>query len=244
MIAETPAMLWTLAPWPYDHTTAAITLRSGHEPWSTVDENLVETWLTAARAGRFQRLRTNAVGPGVADDLQMLGFSVKQELALLSYAFDEHGHNSPTYPNTSQQWSMRRISSRATIRIDLAAFGDEWALDPAALDYASSATQASRVRGAVTRPWWRNVPKKSGFYLAGFTEGNGYLQRLSVHPTSQRTGAGRALVCDALQWLRASGVQRVFVNTDVHNEPALALYESLGFSRMNYTLTVMEIGLT
>ena len=238
-------MTWTLAPWPYDHTTGALTLRSGHEPWATVHETLVEKWLSAARTANFQRLRTNAVGPGVADDLQMFGFSVKQELMLLSYACDDEA-SSPTYsspPYSSQGWSIRRISSRQTIRIDLAAFGDEWALDPAALDYASSATQASRLRGAVGRPRWRNISKRSGFYLAGYTESNGYLQRLSVHPTSQREGAGRALVCDALQWLRASGVQRIFVNTDVHNEPALALYESLGFSRMNYTLTVMEIGL-
>lgn len=248
VIAVPPTMTWTLAPWPYDHTTAALTLRSGHEPFASVNESLVETWLTAAKAGRYQRLRTNAVGPGIADDLQMLGFSVKQELVLLSYDFSElslpkSGSQKSTHRGSDQRWAIRRISARQTVRIDMAAFGDEWALDHAALTYASSATQASRLRGAIGRPIWRNTGKKSGFYLAGYTDTNGYLQRLGVHPTSQRAGSGRALVCDALRWLQASGAQRVFVNTDVHNDPALALYESLGFSRMNYTLTVMEIGL-
>ena len=253
VIAVPPTMTWTLAPWPYDHTTAALTLRSGHEPFASVDESLVETWLTAARAGRFQRLRTNAVGPGVADDLHMLGFSVKQELVLLSYDFSKPDFAEPDFSepgpamskhrDSDKRWAIRRISARQTIRIDMAAFGDEWALDHAALTYASSATQASRLRGAVGRPMWQNIGKKCGFYLAGYTDTNGYLQRLGVHPTSQRAGLGRALVCDALQWLQASGAERVFVNTDVHNEPALALYESLGFTRMNYTLTVMEIGL-
>ena len=241
-------MTWTLAPWPYDHTTAALTLRSGHEPLASVNESLVETWLIAARAGLFQRLRTNAVGPGIADDLQMLGFSVKQELVLLSYDFTEpglpeSGLQKSTLRGSHKRWAIRRISARQTVRIDMSAFGDEWALDHDALAYASSATQTSRLRGAVERPIWRNIGKKCGFYLAGYTDTNGYLQRLGVYPTRQRAGSGRALVCDALQWLQASGVQRVFVNTDVHNEPALALYESLGFSRMNYTLTVMEIGL-
>ena len=244
VIAVPPAMTWTLAPWPYDHATGALTLRSGHEPFASVDENLVETWLAAARAGRFQRLRTNAVGPGITDDLQMLGFFVKQELVLLSYDFAERGLATSKHRGSEKRWAMHHISARQTIRIDMAAFGDEWALDHATLAYASSATQTSRLRGAVARPIWRNIGKKSGFYLAGYTDANGYLQRLSVHPTSQRAGSGRALVADALRWLEASGVERVFVNTDVHNEPALALYESLGFSRMNYTLTVMEIGLT
>ena len=45
---------------------------------------------------------------------------------------------------------------------------------------------------------------------------------------------------DSLQWLARWRVQRVLVNTPTDNEPALALYEQLGFQRMTERLRVYE----
>ena len=57
----------------------------------------------------------------------------------------------------------------------------------------------------------------------------GYLQRLAVHPDHQRAGLGGALVVDGLRWLRRWGAKEVLVNTQEGNEPAVRLYEALGF---------------
>jgi ribosomal protein S18 acetylase RimI-like enzyme len=43
-----------------------------------------------------------------------------------------------------------------------------------------------------------------------------------------------------LWWLARWRVQRVLVNTPTDNEPALALYEQLGFQRMTERLRVYE----
>src|SRR5205807_216631 len=58
---------------------------------------------------------------------------------------------------------------------------------------------------------------------------SGYLQRLAVHPDRQRAGLGRALTLDGLRWMRRHGGAQAAVNTQVGNEPALALYQRLGF---------------
>ena len=50
--------------------------------------------------------------------------------------------------------------------------------------------------------------------------------------------ASRALVADALVWMRGRPVTAVYVNTGLDNAPALALYEDLGFERMDERLII------
>ena len=47
-----------------------------------------------------------------------------------------------------------------------------------------------------------------------------------------------ALVVDALAWMRGRPVTAVYVNTGLDNAGALALYEDLGFERMDERLTI------
>lgn len=70
--------------WPYDPTTALLTLRSGHHPEATITSDVVKMWLGTAQHGGFARVRTNAVSPQLAGILATVGFSVKQELSLLT----------------------------------------------------------------------------------------------------------------------------------------------------------------
>jgi len=52
-----------------------------------------------------------------------------------------------------------------------------------------------------------------------------------VPPAHQGRGAGRALVLDSLEWATRSGYRAMQFNAVVAtNEPALALYQSLGFA--------------
>ena len=220
--------------WPYDPTTALLTLRSGHHPEATITSDMVKIWLRTAQHGGFARVRTNAVSPQLADILATVGFSVKQELSLLTAPLENVSSDARTV-------SARRITAAQAIRIDCAAFHGEWAIDPPALLAAKQATQFHRLRGLGSSRFRRT----SGYCLSGFTASPaesqyGYIQRLAVHPNAQRNGYARKLVLDAMHWLGSRGMQHALVNTDSTNEAALSLYDSLGFAPMTYSLYVLE----
>ena len=246
MIDGAPPLAYAISPWPYDPATAAITLRSGHDPRATVQRGFVETWIHEAAEQGFKRLRTNAIGPLLANDIATHGFHIKQKLALLSLegpAIERLIRDLPVQPG-KKEWRMRHVTQNQAISIDRAAFGDEWALDQWTLNYSRGATQVCRLRGMSATALRKRFVAPEGIYLAGHTQQNGYIQRLSVHPRSQRRGVGRALVVDALRWLTVAQVEQVYVNTEITNVAALQLYESLGFSQMHHTLSVMEIEIT
>ncbi len=220
--------------WPYDPTTALLTLRSGHHPEATITSDMVKMWLGTAQHSGFARVRTNAVSPQLADILATVGFTVKQELSLLTAPLENVSSDARTV-------SARRITAAQAIRIDCAAFHGEWAIDPPALLAAKQATQFHRLRGLGSSRFRRT----SGYCLSGFTASPaesqyGYIQRLAVHPSAQRNGYARKLVLDAMHWLGSRGMQHALVNTDSTNEAALSLYDSLGFAPMTYSLYVLE----
>ena len=80
----------------------------------------------------------------------------------------------------------------------------------------------------------------TGFAVSGAAGDTGYIQRLAVDPEHHRQGAARALVVDALLWMRRRGFATAYVNTGVANAPALALYESLGFTQVDDRLLIAE----
>ena len=123
--------------WPYDPTTASLTLRSGHHPEASITSEVVKMWLKTAQQGGFARVRTNAVSPQLAGILATVGFSVKQELSLLTAPLEN-------VPSDARTVSARRITAAQAIRIDCAAFHGEWAIDPPALLAAKQATQFHR----------------------------------------------------------------------------------------------------
>jgi ribosomal protein S18 acetylase RimI-like enzyme len=220
--------------WPYDPTTALLTLRSGHHPEATITSDMVKIWLRTAQHGGFARVRTNAVSPQLADILATVGFTVKQELSLLTAPLENVSSDARTV-------SARRITAAQAIRIDCAAFHGEWAIDPPALLAAKQATQFHRLRGLGSS----RLRRTSGYCLSGLTASPaesqyGYIQRLAVHPNAQRNGYARKLVLDAMHWLGSRGMQHALVNTDTANEAALSLYDSLGFAPMTYSLYVLE----
>ncbi len=57
---------------------------------------------------------------------------------------------------------------------------------------------------------------------------------LMVDARFRRRGIGRALMDAAVEWARASGVTKLELHVFPWNEPAIALYESLGYVREGY----------
>jgi GNAT superfamily N-acetyltransferase len=61
------------------------------------------------------------------------------------------------------------------------------------------------------------------------------LRRLDVAPEHQRRGVGRRLTQTAVDWARDQGYSRVVLDTTTLQQPAVALYESMGFRRAGET---------
>jgi [ribosomal protein S18]-alanine N-acetyltransferase len=58
------------------------------------------------------------------------------------------------------------------------------------------------------------------------------LHRLVVAPSHRRLGVGTQLVAAGLQAVRHAGARSVLLEVDYHNEPAIALYQRLGFEQL------------
>lgn len=59
------------------------------------------------------------------------------------------------------------------------------------------------------------------------------LHRLVVEPRSRRRGIGTALVRAGLERVRQHGVREVILDVGYRNEPAIALYQRLGFEQFS-----------
>jgi len=59
----------------------------------------------------------------------------------------------------------------------------------------------------------------------------GGITSIAVAPTHRRQGIGRALLAEALHWLREHGVQQADLEVSVANRAAQSLYQAFGFRR-------------
>jgi RimJ/RimL family protein N-acetyltransferase len=57
---------------------------------------------------------------------------------------------------------------------------------------------------------------------------------LMVAAEYRRQGVGRALLEQAVEWARGTGIRKLELHVFPHNEPAIKLYESFGFVREGY----------
>lgn len=121
------------------------------------------------------------------------------------------------------------------LRIDASAFGDFWQFDRRALAEAMAATPRS-ILHVVRNP----SGGLAGFAVSGVGTTIAYLQRLAVEPARQGIGIGRSLVRSSARWAKREGAHALMLNTQVDNQPAMALYESEGFSALDEPLAVLE----
>lgn len=229
------------SPWRGDDCTAIV---APAVPGTSPSPASVHQVLDRLAAEGYARVITSALNHVEQQGFREAGFAVHEHLHLLvlQLARPRHADRSaatstapaPARPRTVTA-TIRRARRRdrdAVLRIDGAAFDAFWRFDADGLRDALTATPVSRFRVART-------DRVVGYAVTGRANDDGYLQRLAVDPREQGRGLGRALVLDALGWLRRWGATSALVNTQERNAVALHLYEDLGFERDPYGLDVL-----
>lgn len=75
--------------------------------------------------------------------------------------------------------------------------------------------------------WWAG--EKVGFAHASFDAGGCKLEKLYIHPDSQRRGIGRALLVDVKLFARSCAATRLWLQVNRGNTGALKAYQQYGF---------------
>ncbi len=218
-----------IAPWRGDTSTAHLTPGRGRPTPAAITRALEEL-----EAGPYGAALTAALP--VAEQRAFLdaGFEVHERLHLLVRNLEQVPH----VPAPPVELRRGHHADRpAVLAVDASAFPPFWRLDGPGLDDALAATPTARLRIALQRAGERPI---LGYAVTGRAGPRGYLQRLAVDPFAQGRGIGAALVVDGMRWLRRWGAKEVLVNTQEGNEPAVRLYERLGFRLQAEGLAVLR----
>lgn len=218
-----------VGPWQADEGIAHLGI-APNGPRVTGDEvrRCVDQLLTHG----FHAVLTSALDTTEAATFLQTGFEEHDRLQVLAH--DLSGLDTlPAVPQGVRLRRGRRVDRPAALAVDQAAFPSFWRLDQAGLAEAESATPTSRFRVAMGQDGL------VGYAVTGRGGQQGFLQRLATDPRRWRGGIGSALVADGLRWCAQRRCQQVFVNTQVDNAAALALYDRLGFLRTPNDLVVL-----
>lgn len=218
-----------VAGWRGEATTAYLLPTRGHPSAASVTRSL-----QALADGGYRAAVTSALAPAEQRPFLAAGFTLHERLHLLTRPIDDLP---PARPTSATLRRGRRADRPELLALDGDAFTPFWHLDDEGLDDALSATPSARLRIATHPDSRREV---AGYAVTGRAGSRGYLQRLAVDPALQRGGVGSALVLDGLRWLRRWGSREVLVNTQVGNDAAVALYESMGFRIQPEGLAVLR----
>ena len=222
---------WRLRPWPNDPAVAHLVF-TDHLSVPTV-EDLTLAVDKALRLGRTT-VRTSALFPRAAAVAGAAGFQEADRLALLKLTLDDHPGPAERPAGSDRIRPLRPWHHDRAAAVDQDAFGPTWGNDAAGLQDVRRATPLHRAR------YVRADDELAGFVIAGAAGDYGYVQRLAVATARRRRGIAHALVVDALTWMRRRSLRAAYVNTGVTNDAALALYEGLGFTRLNEQLVIAE----
>jgi len=80
-----------------------------------------------------------------------------------------------------------------------------------------------------------------GVIIGTIHNNEGYYYRIAVDRAHQRKGIGKLLIQGLKQRFEQRSVSRVLISVDMHNEPLLPLYESLGYKSRDFMRSVEQL---
>ena len=222
-----------VSPW---HAADGVALLSLPVDQSAPTADEVSRALEVVRSRGCSAVMTSALNEADAAAFVALGFVEDGRLHVLEHRF---GPDTPPpgrnpAPGGARLRRGRRSDRTTALELDRRAFPEMWRLDAGGLADAMAATPSARFRIAEAG----GVPV--GYSVTGRGGTTGFLQRLATDPDHRRMGIGSGLVRDSLGWCARRGCERVLVNTQVTNTAALALYDTLGFTRLPDDLVVLS----
>jgi ribosomal protein S18 acetylase RimI-like enzyme len=221
---------WELRPWPNDPTAMLLVFVDHTAVPAGAD---IEQAVARARKAGVRTLRTSAMFPRAAEVARAHGFEPVDTLHLLRLELTgATGARIDALTTDHRTRPLRAWHHVRAAEVDQDAFGPTWGNDAAGVADIRAATPHHRARLV------RDGRRMAGFAISGRGGSSGYLQRVAVHHDHRRRGVARALVVDALAWMRARALAAAYVNTGLDNVAALALYEDLGFERLDAQLTI------
>lgn len=174
---------------------------------------------------------TSALSPVEQVPFRDHGFTDFEALHLLRHSFaPAPNRSSPALIRTARRTDLKRV-----LEIDAQCFDSFWVLDRAGIDAARKATPShhyvvAELNGEVV-----------GYAITGHAGAPSFLQRLAVDPAVQGMGIGSHLITDGITWAMGRRALHMMVNTQVSNEGAASLYQSLGFVLDADQLKVLEL---
>ncbi|MBX3259028.1 MAG: ribosomal protein S18-alanine N-acetyltransferase [Labilithrix sp.] len=131
---------------------------------------------------------------------------------------------------------MTEADIDATLAIDLASFHPR---DIGGEREDPRRAREENLREELARTWARlRVARGRGGDVLGYilfwhVVDEIHLLNVAVAPAARRRGVGRALVDDLVAFARRERAAKVLLEVRASNEPAIRLYERLGFARFN-----------
>jgi ribosomal protein S18 acetylase RimI-like enzyme len=226
------APTWELRPWPNDPSAMLLVFVDHTSLPAGAD---LEQAVARARAAGIRTLRTSALFPRAAEIAFEHGFTPIDTLHLLRLRLDRAAFSRIDELATSTGHNTRPLrpwQHAQAAAVDQDAFGETWGNDAASVRDIRAATPHHRARIV------RDGRQIAGFAISGWGGSSGYVQRVAVRREHRRRGVARALVVDALAWMRSLPLTAAYVNTGLDNGAALALYEDLGFERLDERLVI------
>lgn len=202
------------------------------------DGPILQSWVDTLSRWGYSSVRTCPVAPLAATALSAVGFFAIQTLTLLERNDESPPVLESLLPHVSVRFPFSRVPGQSMVkeilRLDRAAFGEEWTMDTNTFHESLRATRRTRIFVSAIDG------ELSGFVMAGVADSYGLIQRLAVHPKFHRKGNATQLVQTALSWIHSRGCRSTVVNTETSNVAAMSLYEKCGFDPLDYGLAVME----
>ena len=225
--------------WPYDERVAHLVLLDHQMVPTTTD---IDGWVAEAAASGATVVRTGALFPDSTAPFLEFGFRVADTLTLLERTLTDRNTASrsprigpiPQGAGTVRLRRLRPSMLHEAADIDRRSFSAPWANDASTLADIMTATPYHRSRSVHVDG------RMVAFSISGRADRSGYVQRLAVDPSARRRRFAQLLLDDALRWMHRRDVSRAMVNTATDNQPALALYESIGFEQQPGALLILE----